>query len=101
MGRKAKLAADQKQEVVLKLLRREEPAAALARRYGITETTLYRWREEFIAGGKAALINGKVTSEQSSKRIHELERELEEQKRVNDELTIANRVFKKLSEGLS
>jgi hypothetical protein len=29
---------------VLALLRREEPAAQLARRFGVSEQTLYRWR---------------------------------------------------------
>ncbi|MHC4406136.1 MAG: helix-turn-helix domain-containing protein [Planctomycetota bacterium] len=29
---------------MLALLRREEPAAQLARRFGVSEQTLYRWR---------------------------------------------------------
>ena len=101
MGRKSKLDDSQKQEVVLKLLRREEPAAALARRYGITETTLYRWRDDFIAGGKGALSNGKVKDGGSSRQVEELQRELAERERVIEEQSIAIRVFKKLSEGLS
>ena len=32
--------------------RREEPAAALARRYGVSENTLYKWREQFRGGGR-------------------------------------------------
>ena len=34
------------------LLRREEPAAKLARRFRISEQTLYRWRDDFLAGGE-------------------------------------------------
>jgi len=45
--------------VVLTLLRRQEPASALARRYGISDATLYRWRDEFLEGGRGALPNGK------------------------------------------
>ncbi len=37
------------------LLRREEPATALARRYGVSENTPYKWREPFLEGGRAAL----------------------------------------------
>jgi len=39
--------------------RREEPATVLARRYGISENTLYRRRDDFMAVGEAALANGK------------------------------------------
>ena len=53
MARKSKLNARERQEVVLMLLRREEPAAALARRYGVSENTLYKWREQFVEGGRA------------------------------------------------
>ena len=41
------------------LIRREESAAKLARRYGVSEPTLYSWRDKFIAGGVAALVGGK------------------------------------------
>ena len=53
MARKSKLRANQRQEVVLMLLRREQPAAALARRYGVSENTLYKWRELFLEGARA------------------------------------------------
>ena len=36
MGRKSKLSASEKKEVVLKLLRQQGMAAVLARRYGVT-----------------------------------------------------------------
>ena len=49
----------ERREVVLSLLRREEPATVLARRSGISENTLYRWRDEFMTAGEAALANGK------------------------------------------
>ena len=54
MGKKSELKGSDRREVVLLLLRREEPAAVLARRYGISEQTLYRWRDEFLAAGEAA-----------------------------------------------
>ena len=48
MGTKSKLSVPERRKVVLSLLRREEPATMLARRYGISENTLYRWRDEFM-----------------------------------------------------
>lgn len=100
MPRKSKISAAQKQEVIMKLLRREEPAAVLARRYGVSEQSLYRWRDEFLHGGQAALANGKSGSgDGPSKRVQELERELATRDQVIGELTIANRIFKKLSDG--
>ena len=59
MGSRSKLGMSERREVVLSLLRREEPATVLARRYGISENTLYRWRDEFMTAGEAALANGK------------------------------------------
>ena len=42
MANRTELDVSQRTEAVLALLRREEPAAKLARRYGISEPTLYR-----------------------------------------------------------
>ena len=47
-GKKSTLTAEQRSQLVLRLLSKEEPAAQIARRAGILEQTLYRWREEFI-----------------------------------------------------
>jgi transposase-like protein len=101
MPKKAKLTDVQKVDVVLRLLRKEEPASVLARRYGISDPTLYRWRDEFLAGGKAALANGTNAKDGSGRRVQELERELAGRDQVIGELTIANRILKKLSDGLS
>ena len=59
MGKQSELTAAERRDAMLVLLRREEPAARLARRVGVSEQTLYRWRDEFIAGGEAALADGK------------------------------------------
>ena len=73
---------------------------ALGRRYGVSEVTLYRWRDEFIQGGEAAMVNGKGAANGSSRRVQELERALAERDRVIGELTIANRILKKTADGL-
>lgn len=100
MGKLSKLSISKRREVVLALLRREERASRLARRYGISEQTLYRWRDEFIAAGEAALAGttGK-NGDPRKRRIEELERELAQRDQVIGELTIANRILKKTSDG--
>ena len=52
MGKQVGVSVPQRCEAVLKLLRRKEPAAQIARRLGVSEPTLYRWRDEFIAAGQ-------------------------------------------------
>lgn len=96
MGRQSKLTSEQRTEAVLCLLRREEPAAKVARRLGISEPTLYRYRDQFLDAGKAGIASGagKVAADRAAERM---ERELAERDRVIGELTIANRILKKLS----
>ena len=96
MGKKTGLTDGEKMEAVLKLLRREEPAAKIARRYGISEQSLYRYRDLFLDGGKAGLSG----SRDSEARIRELEKDIEEREMVIGELTIANRILKKKQDGL-
>lgn len=100
MGKKSNLSIPQRREVVLMLLRREEPAAKLARRFGVSEQTLYRWRDEFLAGGEAALSNGKGGADPRDREIRELKKEMERRDQVIGELTIANRILKKTTDGL-
>jgi transposase-like protein len=83
------------------LLRREEPAANLARRFGISEHTLYRWRDAFLAGGEAALASGKGRNEPRDRENTELKKQLAERDQVIGELTIANRILKKTAGHLS
>ena len=100
MGKKSELGGSDRREVVLMLLRREEPAAVLARRYGVSEQSIYRWRDEFLAAGEAALMGGKSGTDPRNHRIEELQRELARRDQVIGELTIANRLLKKSSDGL-
>jgi len=62
MARQSNVDVKDRREAVLCLLRREEPAAVIARRIGVSEPTLYRWRDEFIAAGEAGLANVKHNS---------------------------------------
>lgn len=95
MARKSVLALEQREEAVLRMLRKEEPVAALARRYQVSEQTLYRWREEFLAGGRERLGKGRRAGE-AERRIVKLEKELARRAQVIGELSIANGLLKKL-----
>jgi transposase len=99
MGRQVQVEVKERREAVLSLLRREEPATAIARRVGVSEPTLYRWRDEFLAAGEAALSSGKGKSggDARDRRIAELEAQIEKRDQVIGEYTIANRILKKLS----
>jgi transposase len=97
MGKRSELSPAQRREAVLAVLRREDTASKIARRYGVSENTLARWRDEFLAGGEAALkgkANGK--HDPRDRRIEKLEKEIEQRDQVIGELTIINRVLKKL-----
>ena len=98
MGAKSKLSVSERREAVLSLLRREESASVLSRRYGVSENSLYRWRDEFMSAGEAALANGKGKADPRDRRITELKKQLFERDRVIGELTIANRVLKKTAD---
>ena len=96
MGKKSEVPAEKRVEAVLAVLRKEEPAAQVARRLGVSEPTLYRWRDEFVAGGKQSL-QGKGADQTLSREVSRLQREVESREQVIGELTIANRILKKLS----
>ncbi len=100
MGKKSTLNAEQRAQIVMRLLSKEEPAVQIARRAGISEQTLYRWREDFLGGGKQAL-NGRGAGSEQAKTIERLKAELAERDQVIGEITIANRILKKLSGDLS
>ncbi len=97
MPKHSELTVAQRREAVLALVRREEPATLLARRFGVSEQTLYRWRDDFLAGGEAALAHGKNGADARARENRELRAQLEERDQVIGELTVANRLLKKVA----
>ena len=91
MGRKSSMSTEARLALVLAALKGEESLEALARRHGVTSTTLSRWRNEFVAGGRKAL-DGKVASKNEEL---ERQRELDRRAKVIGELTLANEMLKK------
>ena len=99
MAKKSTLNVAEREEAVLRLLRKEEPVSAVARRYQVSEQTLYRWRDDFLEGGRERL-RGKRSQhkDESACRIQKLESELARRAQVIGELSIANGILKKLQE---
>lgn len=81
----------------MSLLRREEPAAKIARRFGISEPTLYRYRDLFLDAGKAGLASGNGQADPAQREVSELKKQIDQRDQVIGEITIANRILKKLS----
>ena len=101
MAKKSELSVKDRRDAVLMMLRKERSGSALARQFGVSEPTLYRWRDDFIAGGEAALAEGKGDRNPRDRQIQELEEDIEKRDQVIGELTIANRILKKTSDGSS
>jgi len=89
------VSADQRVHIVLALLRKEDTLESLARKAGVSPTSLSRWRDEFVDAGKSALGSGKVAQNQLSRQVDTLREELADRDQVIGELTVANRILKK------
>jgi transposase-like protein len=96
MSKKSTMPVERRTQLVLRLLSKEESAVQIARRAGISEQTLYRWRDAFISGGSHAL-NGRGGLTERAKERARLAAQISERDQVIGELTIANRVLKKVS----
>jgi len=91
MRRKSALTVEQRTQFVLKLLSKEESGAQIARRAGVSEQTLYRWRDEFLSGGAAGLA-GRGSNDLQAKEIEKLKEQLAERDQVIGEITVVNRI---------
>ena len=80
---------DEKCEIVMAVLRGQEPTSVICQRHGVSETAVYRWRDQFLEGGRSGLSGG------ASGEAEQLRAENEELKLVIGELTVANRVLRK------
>lgn len=67
-GNKSMLSTEQRALLMMRLLSKQEPAVQIARRVGMSEQTLYRWRDEFLSAGKQAM-NGRAMRNEQAKAI--------------------------------
>ena len=62
MAKKSELSVQQRLDIVMMILRKEEPISVLSRRFKVSENTLHRWKDDFLEGGKSALSYGRSKS---------------------------------------
>lgn len=68
---------EEKTTIVLEIIKGEESVAAICTRHGVSATQAYRWQEQFLAGGRAALADrrtrkGRGLVEDENHRLKEL-----------------------------
>jgi len=75
--------------IVLEGLKGDITVAELCRKYKISETIYYRWRDKFLEGGRKAFISSE------SDREKELEGRIEELEKIIGRQTIQIEILKK------
>jgi len=94
MVKRRRFTAEFKAQVVLEMLTEQKSAAQASREYGIKDSVLSRWKQEFIKRSPTLFEQGTVQQDNREERIAELERmvgrlatELEMSKKVSRFLT--------------
>jgi transposase-like protein len=55
MAKPSRWGAEKRYQIVKEVLGQKEPIGQIARRHQVSEALIYRWRDKFFEGGKAAL----------------------------------------------
>ena len=75
MGKRRNFSSDTKTRIVLEIISGAKSLREASREYQIKDSVLYRWRAEFIHGGKLAFERGNpARHKREGNRIAELER---------------------------
>ena len=86
--------SEQKVLIVMEGIRGEQSIAELCRKYGISDSTYYKWNKEFIEAGKARL-DGDIVREATSDEVKELRQENIRLKEALADLVVRYDVAKK------
>ena len=89
MEGKSSRTKEEKARIVMEALTGNTSIAEICRRYNVTSSAFYKWRDAFIAGGTASLEAGKTSKE------IQMQREMENLKTIIGDLTVANETLKK------
>lgn len=65
MGRKPFRSADEKVAIVLSVLKGETTQTDVARRLGMSQTTIAKWQRQFLEGARENLARGRTREEHS------------------------------------
>ena len=86
--------SEQKVLIVMEGIRSEHSIAELCRKYGISDSTYYKWNKEFVEAGKARL-DGDIVREATSDEVKELCQENIRLKETLADLVVRYDVVKK------
>jgi transposase-like protein len=95
MAKPSRWTAEKRYQIVKEALSQKEPLVQVARRHQVSEALIYRWRDKFYEGGKAALAFDGRKGSQGEKAA--LERQVEDLQRLIGEQAIEIRFLKRLS----
>lgn len=95
MAKPSRWNAEKRYQIVKEALSQKEPLEQIARRHQVSEGLIYRWRDKFFEGGKAALAFDGRNVSQGEKMA--LERQVEELQKLIGEQTVEIRFLKRLS----
>ncbi len=76
MVRRPSKSSEEKARIVMAVLREEITIVQAARREGVSQTSIAKWRDQFLEGGQAAIAAGGRAG--STSREQRLEAEIEE-----------------------
>jgi transposase len=85
---------DVKLKIVLSVLRGESSQAEAARRHGISETSIGKWKEQFLAGGRQTLEHGERAGRPSGREARMAE-EIDDLTRALGEAHVELRALKR------
>ena len=95
MAKPSRWSAEKRYQIVKEALSQKEPVGQIARRHQVSEGLIYRWRDKFFEGGKAALAFDGRKVGQGEKVA--LERQVEDLQKLIGEQAIEIRFLKRLS----
>jgi transposase len=90
-----KFNSEEKIRIILEGLKGEDSIAEICRREGIAPGVYYKWSKAFLEAGKQRL-KGDTAREANSDEVSELRKENEQLKQLVAEITLKNRVLKKV-----
>lgn len=94
MARPPKHPVDVKLKIVLSVLSGESTQAEAARRHGVSETSIGKWKEQFLTGGREGLEQGDKTGKPSG-REQQLLAEVDDLTRALGEAHVELRALKR------
>lgn len=94
MARPPKHPVDVKLKIVLSVLSGETSQAEAARRHGISETSIGKWKEQFVLGGRQGLEHGAGATKPTGREA-QLEGEVDELTRALGEAHVELRALKR------